>query len=65
MIRIRMDRPVNVFYLYKTIFVFQQNLLKLGEVVAHNIIKFYQILMKNKKVLYITHLPDGLSIKGR
>ena len=59
-----MDRPVNVFYLYKTIFAFHQNLLKLSEVVAHNIIKFYQILMK-KKVLYITHLPDGLYIKGR
>ena len=43
--------------------------MKLGEVVVHmeysNINKFYQILMKNKNVLYITHLTDGLVVKGR
>ena len=27
--------------------------------------KFYQILMKNKKVLYITHLSDGPLVKSR
>ena len=31
----------------------------------YNINKFYLILMKNKKYLYITHLLDGPSIKGR
>ena len=43
--------------------------MKLGEVVVHmeyyNITKFYQILMKNKNVLYITHLTDGPAVKGR
>ena len=43
--------------------------MKLGEVVVHieyyNINKVFKILMKNKKVLYITHLSDGPSISGR
>ena len=43
--------------------------MKLGEVVAHmmyyNIIKFYQFLMKNKKVLFTTHLMDDPSVRGR
>ena len=42
--------------------------MKFDEVVVqsdyYNITKFYQILMKNKKVLYITHLTDGPSVKG-
>ena len=41
--------------------------MKLGEVVVqmeyYNITKSYQILMKNKKVLYIKHLRDGPSVK--
>ena len=32
---------------------------------ARNYTNFYQILMKNKKVLYRTRLMDGLSVKGR
>ena len=39
--------------------------MKLDEVVVqmeyYNITKFYQILMKNKKVLYITHLTASLT----
>ena len=55
--------------LYKTFFVFDKNLMKLGEVVVwieyFNITKFFQILMKNQKVLYLSLLKDGPSIKGR
>ena len=43
--------------------------MKLGEVVVHieyhNINKVFKILMKNKKVSYITHLMDGPSVRGR
>ena len=43
--------------------------MKLVEIVVHmkyyNITKFYQILMKNNKVIYITHSTDGPSDKGR
>ena len=43
--------------------------MKPCEVVLHqeyyNTTKFYQILMKNKKILYVTHLTNGPSIKGR
>ena len=40
-----------------------QNLMKLDEFEVHN---FFKILMKNKKVLYITHLTDiSPSVKGR
>ena len=63
------DGPSIKCVLHKTFFVFQQNLMKLGEVVRHiecyKIRKFYQILKKNKKVLCRTHLMDGPSIKGR
>ena len=51
------DKPSVKYFLYKTFFVFHQNLMKLGQVVAH--------MMYYKKVLYITHLMDGLSVKGR
>ena len=50
-------------------FVFHQNLLKCDEVVVHmkyyNITKYYQIIIKNKKVVYITHSTDGPSVDGR
>ena len=45
-----------------------QNLIKLCDAVVlyeyYNFSKFYQILMKNKKVIYRTLLTDGLSIIG-
>ena len=62
-----MDRLLNVSL--KNFSVFLLNTMKMDEVVVqseyYNITKFYQILMKNKKVLYITHLTDGPSVKGR
>ena len=40
--------------------------MKLAEVVVHMkyCIRFYQILMKNTKVLYIKRLTDGPPVKG-
>ena len=64
-----MEGPSIKCVLCKTLILFHQNLMKLGEVVVnmeyYNITKFYQILMKNQNVLYITHLTDGPAVKGR
>ena len=65
-----MEGPSIKCVLCKTLILFHQNLMKLGEVVVHmeyyNNTKFYQILMKNQNVLYITHLvTDGPAVKGR
>ena len=63
------DRESMKCVIKKNYIVFHFDSMKIGEVVVisvyKNFTKFHWIWMKNKKVFIMTHLMDGLSIKGR